>query len=130
MGASIPEVMRELGNAIREKQQRILALKREIAALEAELKEARAILSERPRGDALKTRTRPIRPNSSVWWTHKVLVQAGKPLHIDEIVKRVGELAGLTVRKSTLVSNLSRYVKQGDTFMRPEDGTYGLLPHP
>jgi hypothetical protein len=46
---------------------------------------------------------------------------------VDDLVKAVEELSGLNVRKSTLVSNLSRYVRAGDTFTRPEPGAYGLV---
>lgn len=115
--------------SIREKQQRIVALKREILTLEGELREAKAILNQKPKHETtrINVRKRPIRPKSSVWWTQRVLQHAGKPLHIDEIVKRVEEFSGQSTRKSTLVSNLSRYVRMADTFARFEEGTYGLI---
>lgn len=121
--------MADLISAIKEKQQRILELRREIVALEAELREARSILGERPKREMgrVAIRKRPIRPKSSVWWAQKVLVHAGLPLHIDELVKRVEEFSDLTVQKTTLVSNLSRYVRAHDTFTRPEEGVYGLV---
>ena len=118
----------DLISAIKEKQQRILDLKREILILESELKEAKSILAEKPKREIgrVSLRKRPIRPKSSVWWAAKVLQHTGKPIHIDELVKRVEEFSGLTVRKTTLVSNLSRYVRSRDTFVREEEGTYGL----
>ena len=123
----------DLVGSIKEKQQRIIALKREILALEGELREAKTVLNQKkPQRETsrITVRKRPIRPNSSVWWTHKVLLHSGKPLHIDELVKRVEEFSGHSTRKTTLVSNLSRYVRMGDTFIRLEEGTYGLAELP
>lgn len=118
----------DLIDAIKDKQQRILELKREIVALEAELREAKAVLGKRPKREVgrVSFRTRAIRPNSSVWWAQKVLVHTGKPVHIDELVRQIEEFSSFTVQKSTLVSNLSRYVRAQDTFTRTEEGVYGL----
>ena len=60
-------------------------------------------------------------------WARKVLGQYNQPLHIDKLTTLIQELSGLTVRKATLVSNLSRYVKAGDTFTREGEGIYGLI---
>jgi hypothetical protein len=119
----------DLVGSIREKQQRIIALRREILTLEGELREAKAVLLQKPKHDTarLAVRKRPIRPKSSVWWTQRVLQHAGRPLHIDELVRRVEEFSEKPIRKSTLASNLSRYVRMGDTFTRSEEGTYGLV---
>jgi len=120
----------DLISAIRDKQQRIVNLRREILALEAELREAKAILSSgKPKREVgrVEIRKRPIRPNSTVWWAHKVLTMERKPLHIDDLVRRVEEFSGHSVRKTTLVSNLSRYVRASDTFMRPDEGVYSLI---
>ena len=48
-------------------------------------------------------------------------------MHIDELVKRVEEFSSQSIRKSTLVSNLSRYVRSMDTFTRHEEAIYGLV---
>jgi hypothetical protein len=61
-----------------------------------------------------------------VWWTQIVLDAAEAPLHIDEILRQVNENSDEKVLKNTLVSNLSRYVKHGDTFTRPAPSTFGL----
>ena len=47
-------------------------------------------------------------------------------MHVDSLLKRIEEMSGFTVRKTTLVSNLSRYVRAQDTFTRPEPSMYGL----
>ena len=116
-------------SAIREKQQRIVDLKREIVALEAELREAKSVLKGKPRRETGKVtvRTRPIRQQSTVWYARNILVHADKPLHIDELLRRIVEFSGKNARKSTLVSSLSRYVRARDTFTRVQQGVYGLL---
>ena len=119
----------DLIGAIKEKQQRIIDLKREIRALEAELRQAKEVLRGRPKRETgnVAIRKRPIRQQSSVWWAKSMLQHAGKPLHIDELLNRIAEMSGQNHRKSTLVSSLSRYVRARDTFTRPEVGVYGLL---
>jgi hypothetical protein len=122
--------MGEATQLVRTIQQRIADLRRELAALEADLKEARIALSGKGRRKAVTevaVRRRPIRETSNVGWSRKILQHVGHPLHIDVLIKRIEEMSGLTVRKTTLVSNLSRYVKAHDTFSRPSESIYGLV---
>lgn len=125
---------------LRKKQQRVHDLRAELATLEAELRDAKAILAGRidpiPSSQGPKPKSRhgftggkrakPIQKGSSVWWTQIVLDAAEAPLHIDEILRQVNENSDEKVLKNTLVSNLSRYVKHGDTFTRPAPSTFGL----
>jgi len=46
---------------------------------------------------------------------------------MDELLKRIEQRFHHKVKKTTLVGNLSRKVKAGDTFDRPAPSTYGLL---
>ena len=55
-----------------------------------------------------------------------VLRQAGKPLHIKEIIRGI-EAGGHKVMKTTVIGNLSRYVKDKRVFYRAGISTYGLL---
>jgi hypothetical protein len=104
-------------------------MRREILVLEGQLRDAKALLNEETNhsDSTVVLRTRPIRPRSSVWWALHALRHAKKPLHVDELVRRIQEFSGHTVRKTTLVGNLSRYVRSHDTFARIEEGVYGLL---
>lgn len=76
---------------------------------------ARAVKAERPE----------IVSTSSVGRTVAVLRRAGKPLHVDEIIKQI-EAEGAQVNKTTLVGNLSRYVKAKLVFYRAEPSVFGL----
>lgn len=127
-----------LVDVVREKQQRLSELRAEIAQLENELREVRSLLSGRiapPAPPKAKSRhgftggkrAKPIQPGSSVDWTQRVLSEADGPVHINDIIKIVRESGGPAIKKPTLVSNLSRYVKHRDTFIRTAESTYGLL---
>lgn len=130
----------KLVDAIREKQGRLSALKAEIAQLETELREASALLAggavrvaapPRPKlsrhGFTNGKRSKPIQSGSSVDWAKRLLQEAGRPMHIDTIIETVSQRGGPTIKKPTLVSNLSRYVRHGDTFIRTAESTYGLV---
>lgn len=45
------------------------------------------------------------------------------------LVTEIGRASGHSVAKSTVVSNLSRYVAKGDTFTRPAESRYGLIDY-
>jgi hypothetical protein len=131
-----------LVDAIRERQSRIDELRRELAQLEAEMREARLLFrgqgripraprhGPKPRsrhGFTNGRRAKPIQPNSSVDWTERILRAAGEPLHLDTIIARVKKAGGPIIKKATLASNLSRYVTHGDTFTRPAPNTFALV---
>jgi hypothetical protein len=122
---------------LRQKQARVKALRDELAQLEAELRDARSLLTSRRESERARPtsrhgftngrRARPIQEGSSVWWARQVLQEAGRPMGIDELVAKINTRAGEAIKKSTLVSNLSRYVIHHDTFSRPVRSQYGLL---
>lgn len=116
--------------------------KTQIAQLQKELDEALGELTREGHAPALAEARRPrrsaagsdpprngrrtISPTSSVGLTIEVLRQAGKPLRIQEILKRL-ESGGHKTEKNTLVGGLSRYVKQKRVFYRPAPSTFGLI---
>jgi hypothetical protein len=120
-------------DAIREKRARLSEARAEVARLESELREAKAELLGRPtKAPKLRARRatiarrRPVKTGSSVDLAVQVLRAAGKPLHISDIIAQIHQTTGHEVLKTTLVSNLSRYVQDGETFTRPSESTYGL----
>ncbi len=111
-----------------------------IAKLQSELDEARALLGGVRTGGVARvqfvpagkrksahrlrrTPVLPYKPNSSVGKAVKVLKKAGVPMHVDELAAKIGR----KVKKTTLVGNLSRYVKAGLVFCRTAPGEFGLL---
>jgi hypothetical protein len=129
---------KNLAETIRQKQERIVQLYEEIESLSAELKEAKAILSEATPKARKRRRTnssgasdtskqrRPMREGSTVWWAERLLKHLGRPTHIDTLIDEIQRASGQPATKPTVVSNLSRYIKHDDTFTRPAESTYGL----
>ncbi|MGE4057052.1 MAG: hypothetical protein AB7F99_19885 [Vicinamibacterales bacterium] len=139
----------ELVQTIEARQKRVMELRRELAdyeakrqelnKLESELRMITAVLQGHTAGLIFNSkpksrhgfvggkRAKPIQKGSSVWWSAKVLFNQGKPMHINEILKRIARESGETFKKPTVVSNLSRYVKYGDTFNRPMPNVFGLI---
>lgn len=128
MGDSVVELLRQ-------KQQRAAELRQELTQIEAELAEARELLAAgksqpskaRARRVPVGTAKRPIQSNSSVDWAKRVLDMVKTPLEVDDLLGKIRQIGGPQIQKPTLVSNLSRYVKQGNTFNRTAPNTYGLI---
>ena len=61
-------------------------------------------------------------------WSESVLGDDPRhEMHIDELLKRIEQKFHKRVKKTTLVGNLARKVKAGDTFERTAPNTFGLL---
>lgn len=65
-----------------------------------------------------------LRPGSMTYKTYELLNAAGKPLHISDILKGIGEEQS---KKASLVSSLATYVKNQQIFTRPFPNTFGLI---
>lgn len=114
-------------------QQNISSEQLELAALRRELDELKQLVAGTPPlpvADATHPpgRRRAIHETSTVGWARRVLRTAGYPMHIDEIVSMIAHMSGEAPSKATLVSNLCRYVKAGDTFRRTAANTFELIP--
>jgi hypothetical protein len=67
-----------------------------------------------------------LRPGTALDKTRIILKQAGKPLHISELLKALGKPADKKNRLS-LSGSLSTYVRSGQIFNRPAPNTFGLI---
>jgi hypothetical protein len=56
----------------------------------------------------------------------QALEQSGKPLHITDILKRIGK-ENTKKNRLSLGGTLSRYVREGNVFMRAGPNTFGLM---
>lgn len=103
----------------------------QIAQLQAELDEARALLlgTSAP----LKSGTRiaqgepGTKSGNSTELAVAVLREAREPLHVNVILTRISQRFGQTVKYATLVGNLARLVKARKTFHRFGPNVYGLI---
>lgn len=59
---------------------------------------------------------------------YDILLRAGRPLHIAEILERVSKQHGLKMDRESIVSALAKRVARRDRFVRTAPNTFGLLP--
>lgn len=115
---------------VKTKQAHIAKLEAQLASERSELNEIRAALSGRKNGtptQVIESRRRGTKAGSSVAMTEAILKQAGKPLHVNDLIFQIEKQYGESVRYSTLVGNLARAVKAGKDFYRAGPNTFGLL---
>lgn len=93
--------------------------------LEAQLRAVRRVLQAE--GEvAEKTRRKSRRSHVDI--VEDILKQAGAPLHISEILARANKNLGLTLDRESVVSALTKKVRKGDRFNRPDKNVFALKP--
>ena len=108
--------------------------RQEIASLEMRLREAQAYLQALQ--DSIKVLSREagepvegeqeLRPGTLLAQTRDILRKAGKPLHVNELLKLLGRDLDKKTRVS-LSGSLSGYVRNQQIFTRPAPNTFGLI---
>lgn len=116
--------------AIKEKQEAIMKLQGELDEARAMLDGAGKVPRIRPtrgtgRGGRPKAAMTPYDPNSTAGKAVSVLRDVGKPLHVGDLISHI-ERRGHNVNKTTLVGNLSRWVKKRELFYRAGPNKFGL----
>lgn len=113
-------------------QKRVVKKEQEIAGLETQIREARIYIQALqdsmkllPRTDAVSGQS-SLRPNSSLYKAHEALRNAGKPLHITNLLQAMGRSTEKASRLS-LASSIAAYVRRGEIFTRPAPNTFGLV---
>jgi hypothetical protein len=93
--------------------------------LEAQLRAVRRMLVAE--GEAAEKK--PLRSRTSnVDIVEDILRKAGTPLHISEILARARKTLGLTLDRESVVSALTKKVRKGDRFDRPDKNVFALKP--
>lgn len=139
--------MRSITEVLAEKRAEILKLQEEVAVLEkaatlltpADVREVRATaigvatshgyatptmmpgppLSGRPKAESAKEL-------SVVELAEEILRKGGVPLHVNVILDQAKD-HGREIAKMTLVSSLSKLVREGKRFYRPQPNVFGLI---
>jgi hypothetical protein len=93
------------------------------AALEAQLSAVRRLRKKEPQDPSPK----PKKGMSQVDMVADILLEAGRPLHLKEIVERVERKFSLRPDPDSLVSALTKRVVKKDRFVRTGPNTFGLL---
>ena len=95
-------------------------------SLDAQL---RAIRRLRRQGPAA-AEARRSSPLSQVDMAYDILKKARSPLHISELLARIGSSFGVAVDRESLVSSLSKKIARCDRFVRAGKNTFGLRKEP
>jgi hypothetical protein len=118
----------------REFEKRIEKKRLEIMELELKIAEARAYsqalmdtLKILPKDDASPEEpTSNLRPGSDLALAADLIKEAGKPLHIDQILTGIGKPI-TKENKASLGTSLSAYARRTLIFTRPLPNTFGLI---
>jgi hypothetical protein len=94
------------------------------ASLEAQLRAVRRLREGEP--DPQRAGRRSGLSQSDM--AYDILKKAQAPLHISELLARIGSTFHARVDRESLVSSLSKKVARGDRFIRTDKNTFGLRP--
>jgi len=118
-----------------EYEKRVDKKQREIAELEGQLRESKAVLQAyleflrhlpQESGDGKTATGSGLRPGTDLYKAWQYLTKLGRPAYITELLKGIGKEPTKENRVS-LSGNLSWHVRKGETFTRPKPNTFGLV---
>jgi hypothetical protein len=90
------------------------------SCLEAQLRAVRRL-----RGGEQPDKPR-VRRKSQVDMVYDILLEAGRPLHVTEIIKRVEKAHGVRLDRESIVSALSKKLSRKERFVRTDRNTFAL----
>ena len=112
---------RKIEEKLRKKEQEIQFLEEQIKQARAYIQALQDVLKIMPRSAELMT----LRQGSAVAQARDIILQAGKPVHINAILEALGKNVTREAR-SSITSSLAAYVRKGEVFTRTGPNTYGL----
>jgi len=89
----------------------------------------RALRSLRPGRRPFRSRAGP-EGKSNVQIVYDILLKAGRPLHIQDILQQARQTHGRRLSRESLVSALTKKVLDQNTFTRTAPNTFDLVPRP
>jgi hypothetical protein len=111
---------------------RIRRKEAEIQDLEMQIREARAyvqamqdVLKMLPKSSAAAGGAEILRKGSAADQARAIILAAGEPVHVSDILKEMGKELTRETRAS-LSGTLSAYVRKGEIFTRPGPNVFGL----
>jgi hypothetical protein len=114
-------------------EERIEKKQEEISSLERQLGEARAYLTALqdsmklfPKENDASAPAPVLRAGTDVAKAQAVLINSGKPMHVNELLKGIGKEVTKAARVS-LAGSLGGYVRRGAIFTKPQPNTFGLI---
>ena len=113
-----------------ELQKRIERKQEELKELELKVREGNVYIQALQETMKLLPKEGPseitLRPGSNIAKAREVIRAAGKPLHINEILKTLGPEVGRD-KKLAISGSIGAYVRKHEIFTRPAPNTFGLV---
>ena len=116
---------RQLERKIRKSKERIEETRTQLVQMEAYTRGLEEALRMIPK-DENGARGDVIRQGSAMDKTRDLLVQAGRPMHITEIVVGIGK-ENTKPNRVSLSGSIGNYVRRAEVFSRTGPNTFGLL---
>lgn len=116
---------RKILREIEKQEAKIAALNIDLTGAEAYLQAQRDMLKLLPR-ESHADASAALRPTSDLAKARDVIREAGKPLHVTDILKGLGREITRDSRAS-LASSIGLYVRRKEIFTRPIPNTFGLV---
>lgn len=125
----IMNIRKELERKVERKRDEVATAERSLAESKAYLQALEDMLKMLPKNDLQEDNpdVYVLRQGTEVAKIEGILRNEGKPLHIDELMKRLGKDEKF---KISLSGSLSSYVRQRKVFTRPQPNTFGLIEFP
>ena len=116
---------RKLESKVTDQQRKIADLERQIAEAKAYMNGLQDSLKLLPQ-DGNAASIPILREGSDLAKARNTLQKEGKPLHVDELLRRMGKEVNRN-NKGALGGSLSGYVRKGIVFTRPGRNIFGLV---
>jgi 5-formyltetrahydrofolate cyclo-ligase len=115
---------REFEKLIEKKRVEITDAEKAISAAEAYIQAMLDAIKKLPKEDP--GANPPVRPGSDVEKVRDAILQAGKPLHLSEIISALGRTDDAET-KAKIAGLLGWYTSKGKVFTKTAPNTYGLV---
>ncbi len=116
---------RKLTREIEKQEVKISQMRSDLVAAEAYLKAQQDVLKLLPR-EPHQREAHQLRVNSDLAKAREIIAEEGKPIHVSELLKRLGKELTRDSRAS-LSASIGAYVRRNEIFTRPAPNTFGLV---
>lgn len=111
---------------IKRKEAEILDLENQVREAKAYVQALNDVLKMLPRTAGGTANVEILRPGSAAAQARDLILAAGAPVHVTELLKQMGKEVTRETR-SSLSGTLAAYVRKGEIFTRPGPNLFGLV---
>ena len=119
------DVRRKLDREIEKQEQKILQMRIDLAGEEAYLRAQQDMRKLLPR-NGVNGQPLALRANSDLAKARDAIRETGRPMHVSEILQKLGKPLTRETR-SSLSGSIGWYVRRNEIFTRPAPNTFGLV---